>query len=395
MAYGVRTRLFLLLLMRASYLVLISASQQAARLRVDVFGGGFTGLAAAYYALQDTRVAEVRVVDTKRSVSAVGGASVASAGLLHSYSPRGKKIWMGDEGYALTMALVLQAEAVSGKVIVQPGVSILRQSSGSQDGTAAAVEEIRGGCVLDPLSYLEGLWTLLCHTAMNTDTTLTWVVADARKEMEAVRSSPSLSESDGYRVVRICALGAAAVDERVWPDAPVLSKLGLERGRNIVLDNSSSGDGEGVLRYARIQGEYVVPNFGGGRIILGATHERQWDTIGDTTSPAAEPELQMLVGKIAAKGLYGHGDGAEVDLSAQNIQVTDGVRVQAKNTHLGRLPLVSRHPFDQDTWLVTGFGSRGLIHHALVSRAVVQAAIERDVGLVPSAIYFPPSSGEQ
>jgi hypothetical protein len=306
---------------------------------------------------------------------------------------------MGDEGYALTMALVLHAEAASGKVIVQPGVSILRQSSGAQNGTAAA-EEIQGGCVLDPLCYLDGLWSLLRLTATNMDTTLTWVVADARKEMEAVRSSPSLSHPDGIRVVRICALGAAAVDEHVWPDAPVLNKLGLERGRNIVLNNPSSGNGDGggddgVLRQARIQGEYVVPNFNGKKIILGATHERQWDTIGDTTFPAAEPELQMLVEKIAAKRLYGHVHGDKVDLSAQNIQVTDGVRVQAKNTHLGRLPLVSRHPFDQDTWLVTGFGSRGLIHHALVSRAVVQAAIERDVGLVPPAIYSPPSSGEQ
>jgi len=339
------------------------------------------GLSSAYFALTHTSVRSVRVLDVKKSVAALGGASMASAGLLHSFSRKGKKIWLGDEGFAATMRLVEAAEERTGTAIRQPGVGIVRISD---DGTE---DIVNGGCVLDPAAYLRGLWSLIQGVGADLDKDVKWVSVGAKEQLQSITRSVGAEQE---RVVRICALGAGVLDADIWPDAKVLGKLSAERGRNIILDNKSG------LSDARIRGEYVVPNFGGNKVILGATHEREWDKSlfgpeGQATATVdEEPHLEALVGKIVNKGLLGMAtvkDGA-----CGSVRVSDGVRVQAQRTHLGRLPLVSRHPKNADTWLVTGFGSRGLIHSALVAKAVVSAAIKDDVSLIPSPIFVPPSS---
>ena len=54
-----------------------------------------------------------------------GGASGASAGLLHPYSPKGTELWRGREGVRATLALVQKAARYEPDVI--RGTGILRR----------------------------------------------------------------------------------------------------------------------------------------------------------------------------------------------------------------------------------------------------------------------------
>jgi hypothetical protein len=76
--------------------------------RVVVLGGGLAGLAVSYHLLNLTatvdaagaRRSPLRISIFDQAEVGQGGASGAMAGLLHPLTPRGKKIWLGDEGFA-------------------------------------------------------------------------------------------------------------------------------------------------------------------------------------------------------------------------------------------------------------------------------------------------------
>lgn len=78
----------------------LAASVEAAvvamprRPKCAVVGGGFAGLATAYHLAASG--SDVTVYDPNEV--GTGGASSVAAGLLHPLTPRGKKIWKGEEG---------------------------------------------------------------------------------------------------------------------------------------------------------------------------------------------------------------------------------------------------------------------------------------------------------
>merc|ERR1711998_262350 len=63
-----------------------------------------------------------------------------------------------------------------------------------------------------------------------------------------------------------------------------------------------------------------------------------------------------------------------------------GIRVLANRTHFGKLPRVGKLPKFPNVWFITGFGSRGLIHHALVADHLVQASLNKDESLIPEML---------
>eukprot|EP00960_Hanusia_phi_P047932 758671-Hanusia_phi.AAC.6 len=75
---------------------------------VSILGGGWAGLSMAFHLkelanhLQHTM--RISVVD--KDMAGQGGASAVAAGLLHPFTPRAKKIWMGDAGMQATRRLV-------------------------------------------------------------------------------------------------------------------------------------------------------------------------------------------------------------------------------------------------------------------------------------------------
>jgi hypothetical protein len=77
-----------------------------------VIGGGFAGLACAYFLTQNEAFSGVTVYDC--NLPGEGGASAVAAGMVHPFSPRGKLIWKGLEALhaALDLIQIAQVRAV-------------------------------------------------------------------------------------------------------------------------------------------------------------------------------------------------------------------------------------------------------------------------------------------
>jgi glycine/D-amino acid oxidase-like deaminating enzyme len=95
--------------------------------RVAVLGGGLAGLAVAYHLLNMTattddasgvRRSQLRISIFDQNDVGQGGASGAMAGLLHPLTPRGKKMWLGDEGMAASLDLIQAAVEASPDLIL-------------------------------------------------------------------------------------------------------------------------------------------------------------------------------------------------------------------------------------------------------------------------------------
>ena len=80
----------------------------AAPERIAIVGGGLAGLATAIHLLDGgahQRTPRVlHIYDP--SAPGCGGASAVAAGLLHPFTPRGREIWQGREGFAASCALL-------------------------------------------------------------------------------------------------------------------------------------------------------------------------------------------------------------------------------------------------------------------------------------------------
>ena len=164
-----------------------------------------------------------------------------------------------------------------------------------------------------------------------------------------------------------------------WPLYKSVEKVDLKyvRGQNIIFQQQRTRFDEIYIEetskrsiHAILCGEYFVPSSNGNGGIIGATHEY------DESMLASKPNLgtasSLLYPKIS-KMLDIEQNTAQV-LSSKCNRVVCGNRVSSPRTHLGKLPMVG-NVFD-NVWLVTGMGSRGLLHHAYVAK-ILSAAIVR------------------
>lgn len=353
---------------------------------VRIVGGGFTGLACAIFALQHPLVKRVELLDPSVPASTLGrGASAASAGLMHPLTRLGKEIWKGYEGYIATKELMENVERETGRTIRQSGVDIIRK--GGFGKIIGADITIEGGMVLDPLEYLTGLWEYAEIQASNLGKEVIWQQGKIDSHDDLIKNALEMKEcsfnNPNGNGILICAMGAGT-SSHVWGCSRGLP-ITYELGRNLILNNDLA------LNKAYLRGEYVVPNHGLKKIIFGATHERE----NYKSTMNKYSHYQKLRSRIMSKELYSQTtelwrEGKEEKILPVGAEERIGVRVKTPRTHLGRIPIAGRHspsPSQLDcTWLITGFGSRGLIHHALVSRMVVDAALNDDPSMIPQEL---------
>ena len=218
---------------------------------------------------------------------------------------------------------------------------------------------------VDVPQYVRGLWRL-CET-LGGDGVTEWRLGE-------IASLSSLISSGEYDAV-VVALGSRVTGVAGMGDLPLTPC----RGQNLVLSN------EGRLAVPVISGKYLVPVQGPNgepRLLGGATFE--YDEFERAHRPA-----EVAAAEEALRTPLSALHPAVADARVLGCQA--GVRALPPRSHHGYVPLAGRvggdapcdAPTGADCWLLGGLGSRGLIHHALLGRAMARAVLRRDASELP------------
>jgi glycine/D-amino acid oxidase-like deaminating enzyme len=221
---------------------------------------------------------------------------------------------------------------------------------------------IKQSAVVDVRSYLAGLWSYVQNNTANA----TWLI-------ERVHSIDELWQR--FDVVVVAAGPSSA---HIWKDGTAGLKFSMNRGRIFSCVESAGRP----LRHAIVAGEYAFPHPSReGVIVCGATKEnislpgeeagQAENEVVFSTGEAWEP-LRDKVAKI-----YPPVAAATTPISSWH-----GYRMYIdRGAGKSRLPIVCKHDTLANVWLITGFGSRGLVHHALAARHLVAAIARKEEGV--------------
>ena len=199
------------------------------------------------------------------------------------------------------------------------------------------------------------------HTLAFDENSNEYINIDLSWEMEAVKD---IETQLGLYDAVIVASGVGV--STLWPlrEGEELP-FKFVRGQNLYYKRADIDIGKAAV----LCGEYVCPI--GDDLVCGATHEYGELLDIENKPPNMEQAKALLDEKITR--LVPKMDQSNPYKSKA------GIRVASQRTHLGKLPVIAEHPLHPGRlWLLTGFGSRGLIHHALLGRTLANAIVLKE-----------------
>lgn len=308
-------------------------------MELTIIGSGFAGLAAAYYSAKAG--IKVRVISSPNDL----GASQIAAGLIHRFAgAHAKANWRGLEA----MAAAEELFRVAGQsVILQKGVLRLalsdlqladfRHNASQFEENSWRDEHSIPGVVKAPSLWIPNAYTIQSPLYL----------ASLRKVCEA--------------------LGVVFEEEEIkaLPDTPTIVAAGASLLNFVPHADFSVTKGQLLklswpkelppLPHAVNSKAYIVMDADGQSCWVGATYEKKFkDNLPDVLT-AKEDIMPKAVAIIPLLK-----DSEILDCQA-------GLRI-ATPTHLPKI--ISVKP---KCWALTGFGSKGLLYHALMAKELVQA----------------------
>jgi len=459
--------------------------------RVVVLGGGLAGLATAYHLLNYTAVGEqggarrspLHISIFDRCEVGEGGASGAMAGLLHPLTPRGKKMWLGDEGFESSLRLIQAAVDASQDLILSSSTGrrgILRlvtkgekqrkdylkaaessphelsfvnfrsislpaetaaRANASPEGVGTAHDVVAEDGTGDSVGGLSALAKdidagLLVHQGLALRGTryTQGLLASCRLLGEVSWQTRHVSslhdllpklqlEADAEQVevlAVVVACGAACVQLPELKDLPIKPV----RAQNIIYEHSGNKAQEAfsALELPVISGRYVVPFDRDGRepgaaryLVAGASQENPTEEEEEvrlfTDAANMSKALELIEDELVALCPCLSADAH----TWTPTHARAGVKGVAARSALGAIPLCGRlriasggmgpesstgqmsqgqtagYNAEMDpglegrVWLLAGLGSRGLIHHSILAKALAEAIILGDELRIPEA----------
>lgn len=284
---------------------------------VGIVGAGFAGLAAAYYLSSFFRV----VIFDKSGIGS--GASGIAAGLLHPYPGKeGRRNWRADEAMVAARELISVSERAGGKIVaLKNGITKVGKIQGIHDDIKINNDGsilIKSGITVFPDLYLKGLLK----------------ACEERGAKLILHSIANLNELASFDYI-ILAVGAGIVS--FYKENSL--KLRFVKGQVLTCSLITP------LERSVIKKQYKAVALHPSYYHLGATYERE--KINDipclTTAIATlQPDTPVLDCRAA-------------------------IRVR-NSTHY--LPIIEK--MNPKTWAITALGSRGLLYHAYLGKAITQ-----------------------
>ena len=322
-----------------------------------IIGAGYAGLATTWELLQQT---------PKNSISITlfdpggigGGASGISAGLLHCYTGKEAiKDLNGEPGLQATKTLLFEASKYSNKRIYND-LGVLRIATTEEQKVSFAKSKelnpdiswsdtllgkfpgitISSGMTVYPKEYLKGLWRACQEKG-------------ATLKQQGISQLIELKEFD-------CVIVTAGHSTNKFPE---LAYLPLRPVKGQILELEWPKNVEPITQSINSKG-YLIPlkykntNFeqvNKYKCLVGATFEKEFDDARPNRKLAQEkilPNITPIFPELA---------------KAPILDCRAGIRSYAPN----RLPFVKQ--INAKLWVNTGYGSKGLLYHALYSKNLV------------------------
>ncbi|MBA3721172.1 MAG: FAD-binding oxidoreductase [Parachlamydiaceae bacterium] len=331
-------------------------------MNIAIIGAGFSGLAIAWYLLEQARSPLYITIYDSKGIGA--GASGIAVGLLHPYAGAHAKLnRMGIEGVEATKELIdISQKTLQQPVALQKGILRIAVNEEQRldflqcankysndikwlDSAAChtlypqLVEApgiwIQNGMIVNSPLYLMGLWNACQQRGVNLE----------------IRKINSLKEFKNCDAV-ILTSGAEIID---FPQISSYS-LSIVKGQILELEWPKRLP---PLPFALNSQAYVVMNEDGSKCLAGATFERGYKSIEPDVDVAKNEILPKVVAMIPALE------------DAKIVGCYSGLRVVTKN----HLPLAER--IEMNTWVLTGMGSKGLLYHALYAKKLAFQILEK------------------
>jgi glycine/D-amino acid oxidase-like deaminating enzyme len=323
-------------------------------MKIAVIGAGFCGLATAWHLLNKLPVSSLVLFD-QRGIG--GGASGIAAGLLHPFSGAHAKLnRFGREGMIETHELLtISSQALGTPVFNQQGILrlalteeqkndfLLCQTKYPSDVEWLESEQcqrlfpyltskpglwIKNGITINSSLYLKGLWKACQEKG-------------ALLNIREIRQLEELQDFD----LKIFTIGA---HPQLLPLPIPLSSV---KGQVLELEWPSHLP---PLPFALNSQAYLIMNSSLKTCLAGATFEKDY--------LHSDPDLEIAKKEILPKviAMLPHLESAPI------INCYAGLR-SVTPTHL---PLIKQ--MNQNTWILTGMGSKGLLYHALMAKKLIE-----------------------
>lgn len=366
---------------------------------IAVIGGGLAGLATAYHLkVSASRYLRKRgapqpnvTVITPKPASS--GASAVAAGLLHPFTPRVKKLaWMGRRGVNAAEELLKAVQhhsavpfyrqegmlrlAINDRLKSDFLVAANRYPSEVEymdpEETAFRFPQVNPlpaaflpkAFVVDTKPYMQALWKECQNLGVR------WL-PETVHNVEAI-----LGRSEGrYDTVIICA-GAEVCGISDLAHVPITAC----RGQNVFVKTEATFPEVPV-----IAGKYVIPDYFGHGVLVGATFEYgEGQSIDSFLSEGNKIDTESAVEELkeSVERLVPSFFSQREVLGANA-----GLRALPPRSEAGSVPIACRlSGLDKNVsaWVVTGLGSRGLLHHAYLGRVVAHAVAAGNEKLIPA-----------
>lgn len=329
--------------------------------RIAIVGAGLAGLSTCYYLLQQPFSYDITLFDA-RGIG--GGASGIAAGLVHSYPGKTMRLsWNGKRALRETKKLVDVAQEVSSQPIYRTGllrVATTKQQENALREEAAAHCELQWKETSPFVVARQGLYFATGMTVnMQAYLQALWKVCQS-KQATLMKKHVSMGELSHYDQI-VVAAGARA--NTLLSATPL--PLKVNKGQLLVCQQSLCH----TFPMSIIGDGYVAPSFCQDRWYLGSTYEHNFSS----ESPCLETAKALIL-KRAAQFIR---DPAAIHV----LDCKAGLRAGHQKCYH---PIIDR--VTEQTWVCTGFGSRGLLYHAYLGQKLAAAIAAQSAQEIPPEV---------
>jgi glycine/D-amino acid oxidase-like deaminating enzyme len=355
--------------------------------RVAIIGGGFAGMAIANR-LAEKKVKKIDIYDPYGPGQA-DGSSVAG-GLMYPLSTRGRIVWKGEESFRSAKTLMETVQARSQTTFInetfelihpllrEADVQIWKTSAIMFPGWLEEVDKtkyqnyvsqdilqlyrIKDSMIINSKLYLRSLWKVVQESLE-----ASWI----EKKIDDLHELTEIYD--------IVVIAAGAGTPFLWPsDAKHELNIRHVCGSNLVFENANR------LTVSCVGNQYIVPQIQNGQPVLigGATHDHRKLTSEMYWNGEYSPTIEDCSKAFLPKLLAMNSELSKLKI----IEIQSGTRLATLRTDLGRAPIVGRHPLLSNCWVLSGFSSRGLLYHSLMSEYLLSALEKDDDSDLPTCV---------